>query len=273
MDPEHIQVHSGSAVLYVNNEYYGLYTVSDHVDRHLMAANGLQSTGNLYKAVTHAARFEIRVPLEAGLEKKEGLPEDDFSDLWQLITFIDTMSDADFENGVEQWLDIRDYSDWWVFVSILRADDSIVKNAYHYVERPGAAAKFIPWDFNASFGQLPNTVRVPSDEVPTFRASNRIFERLWTAPARLAWMRARRLAVLDDVLHPDKVDTIIDGYLAEIDSGARRDWAKWEPLYRDFGRWRARADMTSYDEEVAYVRSWYREHWAAIKSREAGLLP
>jgi CotH protein len=273
MDPEHLQIHSGSAVLYLDGEYHGLYTVTDHVDRHLMGQNGLATTGSLYKAVKADARFVIREPLEAGLEKKEGLPETDFSDIWALITFVDGTSDADFDANVSDWLDVRDYGDWWVFATITRIDDSVAKNSYHYIEQPGAPARFAPWDFNASFGQTFRTRRIPADQVVSYRTSNRIFERLRANPARWAELRRRRLEVMQDVFHPDHVDALIDGYVAEIEASALRDWAKWETAYRAYPGWRARQDVTSYEEEVAYVRSWYREHWTAIKDAETGTLP
>jgi hypothetical protein len=31
--------------------------------------------------------------------------------------------------------------------------------------------------------------------------------------------------------------------------------------------------VTSYHEEVAYVRSWYREHWTAVYDAEVGAVP
>jgi hypothetical protein len=268
MDPEHLQIHSGSAVLYLDGQYHGLYTVTDHVDRHLMAINGLASTGNLYKAVSPVATFIIREPLEHGLEKKEGLPETDFTDLGELITFVDGASDADFDANVSEWLDVRDYGDWWVFASIIRADDSVAKNCYHYIEHPGAPARFAPWDFNASLGQTWRTRRIPAEEVVSYRRSNRIFERLRVNPTRWALLRSRRLQVMEGVFHPDNVDALIDGYVAEIEASALRDWAKWEAAYRAHPGWNTRQDVTSYEQEVAYVRSWYREHWAAIKDAE-----
>jgi hypothetical protein len=266
MDAEHLQIHASSAVVYMGGHYHGLYTVTDHVDRHLMQGLGMLETGNLYKAGTNEADFRVKEPLHAGMTKKEGLPEDDYSDLGQLITFIDTASDEDFRAGIEQMLDLRDYRDWWVFVTLIGASDSAGKNSYHYIERPGAPARFAPWDFNASFGQSWKTVRVPADGMISYTHKNRIFERLLADPEQAALMKSRRRDMLQGVFHADAVDALLDGYLDEIAPSAQRDFAKWEPEYRNFERWSVREDFTSFEQEVAYVRTWYRARWTAFQN-------
>jgi hypothetical protein len=266
MDPEHLQIHASHAVVYLDGHYHGLYTVTDHVDRHLMESLGMLETGNLYKAEAHQADFRVKEPLHTGMVKKEGLPEDDYSDLWQLITFVDTASDEDFRAGIEQVLDLRDYRDWWVFITLIDASDSAGKNSYHYIEHPGAPARYAPWDFNASFGQSWRTTRGPADEMTWYASRNRIFERLLADPEQAALMKSRRREMLAGAFHPDTVDALLDGYLDEIAPSARRDFAKWETDYRNFERWSVREDFTSFEQEVDYVRAWYRERWTAFEN-------
>ena len=54
-------------------------------------------------------------------------------------------------------MDLNAFADWFVFTSALRADDSAGKNSYLYHDpRPAAPDprwRYVPWDFNASFGQ------------------------------------------------------------------------------------------------------------------------
>lgn len=264
MDPEHLQIHSASAVLYIDGRYHGLYTVTDHVDRHLMGNLGLLETGNLYKARSYDANFRVKDPIHLGVEKSEGFSEGDYSDFWQLVTFIDQSSDAEFYSSMGKWLDLRDYRDWWVFVTIIRAEDSACKNSYHYLEYPGAAARYAPWDFNASFGQDWTSRRLAPNRVPTYANWNRIFERLLESPEQAALLE-RRQEALDGVFSPDRVEAMIDDYFDEIEPSARRDWKRWRSDYQEFWRWEDRQDFTSIDEELDYVRSWYRERWATLK--------
>jgi spore coat protein H len=265
MDPEHIQVLSANAVLYVNGVYHGLYTVTDHVDRHSLEGQGFLESGNLYKAVGYDADFRLQDPLHAGLRKNEGLPEADYSDLEALVRFVDAASDEEFRRDLTRYLDLRDYRDWWVFITILRGDDTANKNSYHYFESPGEPARYVPWDLNATFGQNWATFRQPAHQSRNYDGLNRLFERLLADPEQARLLEERRRAALDGVFHPDRVDSLIDGYLREIEASARRDFRKWEPAYRSFGRWKGRSDFTTFEGEVAYLRSWYRAHWLALR--------
>lgn len=265
MDPEHIQIHAAHVVVYTAGHYHGLYTLADHVDRHLMRAHGMHGDGNLYKFSTYAADLRVKDPIHAGVEKPEGKPEDDFSDLAELVTFVDTASEEDFAARLQERIDVRDYRDWWGLVTTIRAEDSASKNSYHYLERAGAPARFAPWDFNASFGQSWTTTRLAASEVRTYTSWNRLFER-WLADADAAEaLLARRAALLDGVFHPDHVDALIDGYIAEVAPGMERDWAIWRDRHQRFGRWSSRADFTTIEEELEYLRAWYRERWAVLK--------
>ncbi|QDE89262.1 hypothetical protein BHS06_10015 [Myxococcus xanthus] len=47
MSPGHIHLRTFSAVLYANNQYVGLYTAADHVNKCLLAAHGISSAAGL----------------------------------------------------------------------------------------------------------------------------------------------------------------------------------------------------------------------------------
>lgn len=271
LDPGHVQILSTHVVLFVGGAYHGLYTLSDHVDRHLMEQHGMLDTGNLYKQSTYAADFRVGEPLHAGVEKPDGKPEDDFTDFGELIRFIDTASDVDFREQLPERLDVRDYQDWWVLVTTIRAEDTANKNTYHYLEQPGAPARFAPWDFNASFGQGWTSHRLGATEFRTYTNWNRLFERFLLDPVLLAQLRERQQSALDGPLHPDRIEQLIDGYLAESGLGAARDWSVWQERYRSFSRWSNRTDFTSVEEEIAYIKSWYRTRWSMLKEGDIPL--
>ncbi len=267
-DPEHIQIRSSHVVVYADGKYHGLYTLSDHVDRHLMEQHGMLDSGNLYKQSTYAADFRVQEPLHAGVEKPDGKPEDDFTDFGELVTFIDGASDEDFRAQLAQHLDVRDYLDWWVLVTTIRAEDTASKNTYHYLEKPGAPARFAPWDFNASFGQGWTSHRLGASSIRTYTEWNRLFERFLQDPELSARLRERQQAALDGVFHPDHVAELIAGYLQQSGAAIARDWSVWQEPYRSFFRWRDRTDFTSVEEEVAYIESWYRTRWEVLKRGE-----
>lgn len=265
LDAGHIQIQTYSAVVYLDGAYAGLYTVSDHVDGYLMEDFGLRQDGNLYKAVTHDADFRQKGNLHAGFEKKEGLPAEGqagaFDDLDDLVRFVDTAPAADFLAAIGTRIDRRDYEDWFLFVTFLLADDSAGKNSYHYHDPAGGPFRFLPWDFNHSFGQTWQTAREAADTLTEYRHHNRLFERFLDEPAIGDALRARYDRVLADIYTPSYLLSLIDSYVAEIDASARRDEAKWGYAYRTYGGWTFRDDFTSYEEEIAYLREWIIDRW------------
>ncbi|WP_437971170.1 CotH kinase family protein [Sorangium sp. So ce260] len=273
LDPEHIQIKTYSAVLYLDGEYAGLYTVSDHVDGYLMEDHGYSQDGNLYKAVSHDANFaltsasgEKKETLHDGYEKKEGTPEEGepeaFADLEDLVRFVAESDEATFAAEIGSRIDLRDYEDWWIFVTFIVADDSAGKNSYHYRDpAAGTVFRYAPWDFNASFGQTWQTERDPASERVEYTGANLLFKRLLEEPSIGDPLRARYGEVLRGALADAEIQAIVDGYVERIDASARRDEAKWGEAYRSYQGWSERSDFTTYEEEIAYVKAWISERW------------
>lgn len=272
-----IPVQAYMVVVYSDGEFYGLYTLTDHIDDELMKAVGLAESGNLYKAVSHDANFRLTAhgggdkgTLHDGYEKKEGTPEHGepgaYDDLDELVQFVATADDGAFAAEIGQRVELADYEKWWMLATFIRADDSAGKNSYHYHDAT-RSWRVAPWDFNASFGQAWTTHRVAANPVDPYTNLNRLFERLLADPELGAAMRARYRAALEDgPLAADTVLELVDQMAASIGPVARRDWARWQTQYRSFGRWSDRSDWTSHEEEVAYVRSWLEARSAAVSA-------
>ncbi len=279
MSPDHIQVKTYSAVLYVNGRFWGLFTVADHVDEHLMRRFGLSKDGDLFKAVDADANFSRldsdgapKSTLEQGFEKKEGTPKEGrvgaFDTLNALTAFI---ADSDRDTFRAQWgsrLNTRDYEDWWIFNTLILGTDSGAKNAYHYYDPVTRAPwRFIPWDLDASFGQGWNTRRHASGELPDFSSSNLLFARMLADPSIAGPLRERYRTLLRGPLRQEEVLALIDGYVRELGPVALRDEARWGQQYRTFERWSDRTDLTTHEQEVEYIRQWVRERWKLLERR------
>ncbi|WP_437650477.1 CotH kinase family protein [Sorangium sp. So ce362] len=273
LDPEHIQVKTYSAVLYLDGEYAGLYTVADHVDGYLMEDHGYSQDGNLYKAVNHAANFalenaqgEPKETLHDGYEKKEGAPPEGepeaFADLEDLVRFVAESDEATFASEIGSLIDLRDYEDWWIFATFIVANDSAGKNSYHYRDPvAGGVFRYAPWDFNASFGQSWETERESASERVEYTSVNLLFQRLLEEPSIGDPLRARYGQVLRGALDDRAIQAIVDGYVKRIDASARRDEARWGEAYRSYEGWSGRSDFTTYEEEIAYLKAWISERW------------
>jgi spore coat protein H len=273
LDPAHIQIQSYSAVVYIEDRFWGLYTVTDHIDGDLMESNGLPRHGNLYKAIGPDANFRLvakdgkpKKKLHQGLEKKEGFPEEGdgkYADVHEVVRFVATSDDATFAREASLHLDLRDYLDWMIMVSFMEARDNTANNIYHYHD-PGSPWRMVMWDFNASFGQSWRTTRVRSDRVRFHEAENGLFERFLASPTFSAQLAARYREALDGVLSLSSVYALLDEILHDIRAVIPRDQARWHEAYERFERWNDRNDFTSPEEEAAYIRTWIAERWAVL---------
>lgn len=252
-----------STVLYLDGQYHGLYTITDHIDADLMHASGLDRAGNLYKAVGPGANFFPKVPLAAMYEKKEG-PRDDFGDLAALMQFVNDADAPTFRRDVGAWIAVEDYRAWMIAATAIVAEDTLGKNAYHH-HQPGERWRVIPWDFNHSWGQAWDTARVSPTKDPTALArQNRLFGRLLDDEVLGPDTRDRYAAVLQNELSRGAVLELLDRYAAEVAPGAARDERRWRRDYLQFSRWSKRTDFTDFEGEIGYLRGWIVERWAYL---------
>ena len=279
MSPDHIQVKTYSAVLMVNGRYWGLFTVADHVNEHLMKRHGLSKEGDLFKAVDADANFSRLDAKGApkqyphqGFEKKEGTPNEGRVGAYDTLNALtDFIAGSDRDTFRAQWgsrLNTRDYEDWWIFNTLILGTDSSAKNAYHYYDPVTRAPwRFIPWDLDASFGQLWDTRRCESTILQDFSSNNHLFARMLADPAIAGPLRERYRTLLRGPLSEAEVLKLIDGYEQELGPVAWRDEARWGEQYRTFERWADRTDFTTHAQEVEYIRQWVRERWNLLERR------
>lgn len=267
-----IELHHFSAVLFVNGEYRGLYTVADLMSAEVIAASGLPADGNLYKAVDHDANF-ITPPTPEVYEKKEGVTlEQDpaaYDDLKDLVSFVADTDDDTFRDGIGSRLDLASYADWLITCTAINASDSLGKNAYHYHDPAADLWRVVPWDFNASFGQAWNTMREAPDGDPVELAKswNHLFARLLDDTQIGGELRRRYVDTLSGELSVDEVLALVDSLAGEVGLAAHRDERRWRGEYLGFERWSDRTDFTDYDGELVYLRGWITERWAHLGAR------
>ncbi len=267
-----IEIRSFSAVVYLNGQYQGLYTVADNIDGNLVEDHGLPESGNLYKGIDHEANFAV-LPYPDIWEKKEGPSLDvdpaAYDDLIELVSFVAESDAETFRAQVGSRIDLRDYWAWLITTTAIAATDSLGKNAYHYHDPRSGIWRVVPWDFNASFGQAWNTAREPVglDAIELGRGWNRLFQRLLDDPVLGPRTRDRYAEALENDLRVDRVLALLDALTAEVAPSARRDERRWRADYLRYERWADRRDFTDFEGEVAYVRSWISRRWPFLVAR------
>jgi hypothetical protein len=282
--PEHVQIQSFNAVLYLDGQYLGLYQVTDHVDDDLLRAQGFPDDVNVYKARTHAANFRMiddkgrqKRALWAGYSKDEGFPEegqpDAYADLESLVDWIANAQPDDFFADYETRLDRRDFGDWLVFTHLIAAGDTTNKNCYLIHDaRPDAPDprwRFVPWDFNTSFGQGFATQRLPAENFELDRQSRRnaFFQRQLTDPRLREPMLERYREILKGPWALEDILAALDAWSHEIEGAALRDEVKWREAYPPYWELQRKDyNRNTYPEEIAYIREWLKTRWSFIAS-------
>ena len=259
------------SVVYIDGEYHGFYTAADHVDDEFMRLMGLPDEGNLYKSVNHDANFgptlangSPKSNLHAGYEKKEGVPEGDFSDLDALVAFTSVATAQELVDGAGDWIDLQEFMDWLLLVQYSASGDSAGKNCYLYNDTVGGGFRYAPWDFNHSWGQDWRTYRISSDWNNTFEWHNRVFWAIQQVPETDAELWDRFAAMREDGPYAEEwIRSRVDDYYALIQPSAERDWAKWGGAYYVYGGWagarNSAGDWTDYEGEKAYLYTWLEE--------------
>ncbi|HET8541194.1 MAG TPA: CotH kinase family protein [Anaeromyxobacter sp.] len=275
--PGRFGVNTGSAVVYLNGAFQGLYVLSEKLGGQVLSSAGLNGDGNLYQAKSHAANFDATLPDGApkatwhdGYEKDEGLPPQGepgaFDDLDAFVAFVAGADDGRFAAELPGLADVDEYRDWWVLVMLASSADCAAKNGILFHDPRGGAWRASAWDWGASLGQDWQTSRTSAWDGYEFAAPNRLFRRLLAPPFGDA-TRARLGAAVRERVPVADVLALYDAMVAETAAVARRDEARWGDAQRAFFGAEGRADWGGGEAEVAYVRRWIQDRWTFLSRR------
>lgn len=159
------------AEMFLNGEYNGLYNISEQVDKKQLKLKSFKDDairGELYKGVSvGASKFE-RLPnynntknIWSGYEIKHPDEDDiiDWSNLYQFTDFVMNSSDIDFTSNIWTKFNVENYSNYFLFINLLRATDNTGKNLYLAKYTTDEPYFYVPWDLDGCFGTIWNGTR------------------------------------------------------------------------------------------------------------------
>jgi len=258
------------SVLYLDGAYAGLYVSLDRVDNEFIKHMGFDNDGGLYKAVNHDANFYLtdsggwsKDTFHDGYEKKEGEPESDFSALDDLVSFTGNAAAGELIDRLGDWVRPEEMLDWFLLVYYSLAEDSAGKNSYLYADPDSGVFLYVPWDFNHAWGQNWYTLRTSASSLNSFTSTNRIFWAYQNDSDGWATLQSRYSAMRKDggPMSLAWQEQMLDGYYAEIQPAAERDWAKWSSNYQSYGSWSGvrSGSWQDFEGEKAYLYQWLSE--------------
>lgn len=151
--------------LFVNNEYVGLYTIVESVDKAFLKRTFGEDAGYLFKydypGDAQPYRFEYRgsdpglyVPLPFKPETHEADPRPEFIE--QLVWTINETNDAVFRTAIAEYLDLRQFVRYLAVENFLADIDGFLgnwgmNNFYFYRFDTQKRFTFIAWDKSEAF--------------------------------------------------------------------------------------------------------------------------
>ena len=232
--------------VYFGQYYKGIYTLVERPDR---KSAGVAKDGALYRVL--AAGVEgvdiLSMPANAVPQGESWYnigkvyPEGDGG--WQamekLHAFLTTTDDEAFARGVEEYLDLAAFADYYLFVNLTGASDNMQKNLFLAWE--GSVFYPMIWDMDAAFGRLYNAEL--SDSAAWY--SSPLFDRLLNTEGFCALLRTR-YAALREAFLPENVCARFEKYALQLEkSGA---------LMREAERFHTYTDVTTQKTHVLDVR-------------------
>jgi hypothetical protein len=168
--------------LFINNEYAGVYTVIEEVDRDWIervwgAAEANTESGGFLYEYTHNQPWDFEYLGEdlepyAVLFQPETHETDALSTLFgpieEMVRAINESSDDDFETAVSQYLDLPLFMKHLAIESFMAEWDVLVgfdttNNFYLYRFKSGTTSQFIPWDKDRTFQAVDQSITLRFD--------------------------------------------------------------------------------------------------------------
>tara|TARA_R100000935_G_scaffold8302_7_gene17399 strand:- start:24213 stop:25667 length:1455 start_codon:yes stop_codon:yes gene_type:complete len=240
--------------LFVNDEYRGIYLVSEKINRGLLKLKkkkGDTVRGELFKAGYYdpgtsfkgAPDFKNSLPTWAGWEME--YPYEDYTahydNLHKAITFVTTSTDADFAQQLPKYFDVPNLVDYFLFINLIRATDNLGKNFYLAKYNENTPYFIVPWDMDGVLGTIQAGKRIPTtDDI----LSNHLFDRMQKDPALKSKMNKRWTALRSNEFAEEALVSRIRETYNELvnEKKYERDQLAW--------------DKSHEEEHLTYMLEW-----------------
>ncbi len=164
--------HGKFVEVFVNDEYEGLYCLTEKVDRKQLKLKKHQDgvvKGVLYKVAQYSSLYsedesfylyDNSVPKWHGFELAYPDIDDDepidWEPLSETIHWLNFSSPEEIRENIENKIDVPVWLDYILMVDLIRADDNVAKNMYLYFYNSTKESRMLgmtPWDMDNSWGR------------------------------------------------------------------------------------------------------------------------
>ncbi|MBL7828039.1 MAG: CotH kinase family protein [Saprospiraceae bacterium] len=209
------------AKLYINNHYWGLYSVVEDVNKTFLKTHFDNKSGNLFKGDPRGTL--VWKGADPGLyqtdyELKTNETENDWSDLIHLLDVLNNTPNAQLPDSLSKYLNLDNWFSYWAAHNLFVNLDSYVGSGHNYFlyhNKDTDKFEWISWDVNEAFGNfqmgisLANIKVLPIGHIPQPMNQRPIMNRLWTNATLKQQYIQRYCALINDFSNA-KMDGRID---------------------------------------------------------------
>lgn len=158
------------ARVYINNRYWGLYTIVEQVNKTFLSDRFGDNDGNLFKGDPQGSLQWMGASPSlyyTKYELKTNETANDWTDLVNLINKINNTPSVAFFDSLEKMLDAETFIKVWASNNMFANMDSYQgsgHNYYLYSDTTEKRFKFISWDVNEAFGNFQMNLGYPGIE-------------------------------------------------------------------------------------------------------------
>ncbi len=150
------------ARIFINETFWGVYALIEQIDKRYLKRNFSDNDGNLWKNKGYSElHWAGEVPSNYPFELQTNEDEDDWSEFFAFVDFINNASDSDFAVLLEEIFELDEYLRI-IAIDILSNNwDSYLdhgRNWYMYHEPRIDKMHWIPWDYNFAFDRTSSGV-------------------------------------------------------------------------------------------------------------------
>jgi len=213
------------ATVSYNGVPWGFYTMVEQIDDQFLDWRILDDDGNLFKAGsnfgggTGEASLEYlgtaQASYESSYELKSNETANDWTDLIELIDFLNNTSDSEFETGLDSKLDLGPYLGSAALDNLFSNLDSYTQSARNYYIYHNLSTdkwQWIKWDGNEAFGTygFMGGLSPPYLDIYYYSFNRPLLERVFASQSFNDQYTSEICFLLSTVFNPDYLNPLID---------------------------------------------------------------
>lgn len=152
--------------LILNGTYYGLYGLAVPLDKKQLGLKEQGKESDILFRIDTTQGADLSALEQAGMKKSAGnitvkFPKSMNQEKWnavrEFLWLVYFEEDEVFKKEIEDWVEMENMADFYLFLNVIYGKDNILKNMYYCmrVKEDGSyRVSLLPWDMDLSLGTL-----------------------------------------------------------------------------------------------------------------------